>query len=248
MAPGAELHCYIALNNETSYLNAINQAITDEMDCILINWGAPENKWDPTIITNFNAAFQRANDAKITVVAAVGDTSMNGKPGNSINFPSSSPFVLSCGGTSLKMATPSNEVVWNDGKLATNGGVSAITSIPSYQLGVNVPGGKYRGVPDVAGNSDPATGWIIMIGGQFRPVGGTSAAAAMWSALIVCLSEILKNNVGFINPALYSLEGWSRDVLSGNNGTYAARAGYDCCTGLGVPVGVKLLSLLTPHP
>lgn len=247
MAPGAELHCYMADNTDAGFLAAINKAIDDKMDAISISWGAPEDQWSSTSLASFNTAFARASAAGITVTAAAGDNgSGDGEPGKHVDFPSSSPYVLGCGGTAIASTQPISETVWNDGARggATGGGVSSVFPIPSWQKPANVPGSNARGVPDVAGNADPNTGWVVVVDGQNMVIGGTSAVAPMWAALAVCLSQALGKNVGFINPALYSLTGWSRDIVQGNNGTYAARAGYDCCTGLGVPIGSKLLAAL----
>jgi kumamolisin len=247
MAPGAELHCYTAPNSDAGFLAAINQAITDKMDAISISWGAPESQWDDATMVAYSNAFAKAAQAGITVTAAAGDNgSGDGLPGKNVDFPASSPYVLACGGTALNATSPINEVVWNDGSAggATGGGVSAHFALPDWQKSANVPGAKYRGVPDVAGNADPDTGWNVVVDGQPAIIGGTSAVAPMWAALAVCLSQALGKNVGFLNPSIYALTGWNRDVTSGNNGTYAARPGYDCCTGCGVPVGTKLLAAL----
>jgi len=247
MAPGAELHCYMADNTDAGFLAAIRQAITDGMDAISISWGAAENEWDAAVVTKFNAAFQDAAKANITVTAAAGDNgSGDGEPGQHVDFPASSPFVLGCGGTSLPSTQPIDEVVWNDGSKggATGGGVSSLFPLPTWQQSANVPGGKFRGVPDIAGNADPETGWLIVVDGQQMVIGGTSAVAPMWAALAAVLSQALGKNVGFLNPALYSLPGWRRDITQGNNGTFLGRPGYDCCTGLGVPIASKLLSAL----
>jgi kumamolisin len=256
MAPGAELHCYMAGNTDADFLAAIQQAIKDKMDAISISWGGSEDQWDATSIQQFNAAFEQAGTAGITVTAAAGDNgSGDGEPGQHVDFPASSPYVLGCGGTSLKSTSPIDEEVWNDGSKggATGGGVSSLFAIPSWQQKSNVPGGKFRGVPDVGGDADPETGWIIIVDGQTMVIGGTSAVAPMWAALSAVLSQALGKNVGFLNPQLYALTGWHRDVTVGNNGTYLARPGYDCCTGLGVPDATKLLSVLggtttTPAP
>lgn len=247
MAPGAELHCYMAPNSDVSFLNAINQAITDKMTAISISWGAPEDLWTATMLANFNDAFQRAANAGITVTVASGDNgSSDGQPGgNHVDFPASSPLVLGCGGTSVPSLNAGSEIVWNDGGgIATGGGVSAAFALPTYQTTVPVPGGRFRGVPDVAGNADPSTGWSVIVDGQYYVIGGTSAVAPMWAALAACLSQAIGRNVGFLNANLYSLRNWSKDIISGNNGTYSARTGYDCCTGLGVPIGNKLLTAL----
>ena len=259
MAPGAELHLYMADNTDAGFLAAIKQATADKMDAISISWGAPEDQWDPASIKSFDAAFAAAGAAGITVTCAAGDNgSSDGEVGKHVDFPASSPNVLGCGGTAINSTQPVNETVWNDGSNggATGGGVSGTFLLPAWQKSANVPGAKYRGVPDVAGNADPNTGWVVVVDGQNMVIGGTSAVAPMWAALAVCLSQALGKNVGFINPQLYSLAGWSRDIVQGNNGTYAARAGYDCCTGCGVPIGSKLLTALqgsvppvpVPHP
>ena len=107
-----------------------------------------------------------------------------------------------------------------------------------------------RGVPDVAGNADPTTGYQIYSDGQSQVVGGTSAVAPLWSALIARLAEATGQRFGLIQPALYA--GVSpgtevpgiRDITEGNNGAYSAGPGWDACSGLGVPDGADLLSRL----
>lgn len=251
MAPGVELHCYMAPNTDAGFLAAINQAITDKMDAISISWGAPEDQWNPTSITQFEQTFTIARTYGITVTCAAGDNgSSDGEPGSHVDYPSSSPNVLACGGTSITSTSPIQEVVWNDGTDggATGGGVSSEFTLPTWQVAANIPGAKFRGVPDVAGNADPNTGWVVIVDGQLEVIGGTSAVAPMWAALAVCLSQALGKNVGFLNTALYNLKGWGRDIVSGNNGVYTARSGWDACTGNGVPVGTRLLAALAPQP
>ena len=254
MAPGAELHCYMAPNTDIGFLVAIGQAITDKMDCISISWGGPEDSWDAAAITSFNNVFQAAAAAGVTVTCAAGDNgSSDGETGKHVDFPSSSPFVLSCGGTSLPALSPNAEVVWNDGSAggATGGGVSALFPLPTYQAKAGVPGNKMRGVPDVAGCADPNTGWNIVIdaSGSHTVVGGTSAVAPMWAAIAAYLAASLGHSNGDLSAILYALPaGAMRDITSGNNGTYVAKAGYDCCTGLGAPVVSKLLAALQPQP
>ncbi len=90
-----------------------------------------------------------------------------------VDFPASSPHALACGGTTVQLDaanTPVSETVWNDGagRGATGGGVSDTFPLPPWQGSVGVPnragGGTGRGVPDVAGDADPATGY------RHRPV------------------------------------------------------------------------------
>ena len=108
----------------------------------------------------------------------------------------------------------------------------------------------WRGVPDVAGNADPDTGYQIMADGQMQVVGGTSAVAPLWAALIARLAQATGKRFGLIQPALYAgvkpgtdVQGFN-DVVSGNNGAYSAGPGWDACTGLGSPDGPILLARL----
>ena len=109
----------------------------------------------------------------ITITVASGDNgSSDGASGNNVDFPASSPHVLGCGGTELIAANGAiqQEIVWND---QPQGGAS----------------GGGRGVPDVAGDASPETGYNVLFDGQSGVVGGTSAAAPLWAALIALLNQ-----------------------------------------------------------
>jgi kumamolisin len=132
--------------------------------------------------------------------------------------------------------------------------VSAFTGLPSWQQNARVPpsvneGGRPgRGVPDVAGNADPETGYLIGDGETEHPFGGTSAVAPLWAALVAQLNQHLGSPVGFLNPLLYESLDRSvfNDVARGGNGAYRARRGaWDACTGHGSPRGRALLEALS---
>jgi kumamolisin len=110
--------------------------------------------------------------------------------------------------------------------------------------------GGGRGVPDVAGNADPVTGYQVFSGGQAQVVGGTSAVAPLWAALVSRLAEATGQRFGLIQTLLYAgispgtaVNGFN-DITSGNNGAYAAGPGWDACSGLGSPDGTALLNRL----
>jgi kumamolisin len=210
-----------------------------------------------------NQALQDAAALGITVTVASGDNgSSDGlTDGNlHVDFPASSPYALACGGTTLRASGNriQSETVWNETALqegATGGGVSVKFPIPQYQAGANVPVNPQtnfagRGVPDVAGDADPSTGYQIAVDGQPTVVGGTSAVAPLWAALVALLNQSLGKSVGFLNPTLYSLAtSATNDITQGNNddsglGSYSAQPGWDPCTGLGSPNGAALLSAL----
>jgi kumamolisin len=85
---------------------------------------------------------------------------------------------------------------------------------------------------------DPAQG--------IPPVGGTSAVAPLWAGLLALLNQGLGKPVGAVNVQLYNLLGSSafNDIVTGSNGDYQAKKGWDACTGLGSPNGANLLQAL----
>lgn len=266
IAPGANLAVYFAPNTDQGFVDAISDAVHDatrKPSIISISWGGPEDSWTAQSRTAMNAALQDAAALGVTVAIASGDNgSTDGETGAlHVDFPASSPYALACGGTTLKGSgkSISSEVVWNEtasNEGATGGGVSASFVLPTYQKSAGVPAlptNKFvgRGVPDVAGNADPTTGYQVLVDGQNEVVGGTSAVAPLWAALVALLNQKLGKNLGFINPTLYAVgEKGFRDITSGNNddgklGYYKAGKGWDACTGLGSPNGATLLSALS---
>jgi kumamolisin len=162
---------------------------------------------------------------------------------------------LACGGTSLKTRghTISSETVWNDGASggASGGGVSTFFALPSWQSGLKAANNKgqataltKRGVPDVAGDADPQTGYDVRIDGTDTVIGGTSAVAPLWAALIARINQVSGTPVGYINPLLYRNANALRDITQGNNGDFYATVGWDACTGLGSPNGPALSGTL----
>jgi kumamolisin len=139
-----------------------------------------------------------------------------------------------------------SETVWNDGPQggATGGGFSAHFRRPTWQANAVHESG--RGVPDVAGNAAPETGYRILVDGQQEVVGGTSAVAPLWAGLIVLLNQKLNRRLGFVNPELYNLirAGGFRDITMGKNGAYTANHGWNPCCGQGSPMGGPLLQAL----
>jgi kumamolisin len=271
VAPGAKIFMYFTEFNSQGWVDALHDAISGDNDIsvISISYGNPEkdpnSAWTAMGVKVVNAAFQAAMAKGITICCASGDdgSSDGARRGAEVDFPASSPFVMGVGGTKLVASNGStpritSEVVWNEllqGEGAGGGGISAVFSKPSYQDGVNVPPSVNpphnvgRGVPDVAAVADPVTGVVVMrIDGQhLEPIGGTSAAAPLWAALVARLNQGLDARCGFLNQVLYTKvpTGVLRDITAGNNGAYSAGPGWDACTGLGAPDGQKLLKALS---
>jgi kumamolisin len=206
----------------------------------------------------FNDVLQSAMAVGVTVCAASGDSGSSDGVGDGsahVDFPASSPYVLACGGTRVEASGQSigREVVWNDGADggATGGGVSGTFSVPAWQEGLaaaTAHGGKValrgRGVPDVAGDASPASGYDVVIGGANTVVGGTSAVAPLWAALIARINAAKGQPAGFVNAKLYKAGSVCNDITQGNNGSYVAVPGWDACTGLGSPDGTRVAAAL----
>ncbi len=261
IVPQATIAVYFAPNTDAGFLDAITTAIhdtTNKPSVMSISWGGAESTWTSQAMTAMDDAFQAAATLGITVCVASGDNGSSdgvSDGGDHVDFPASSPFALGCGGTSLK-ATPSvisGEVVWNDGTSggASGGGISAFFATPTWQatLSAVTAAGTHtplsmRGVPDISGNADPETGYEVRVDGAASVIGGTSAVAPLWAALLARLNQSSGQPAGLINPKLYQAPTALRDITSGNNGDFAATAGWDACTGLGSPNGAALRNVI----
>jgi kumamolisin len=261
IVPQATVAVYFAPNTDAGFLDAITTAIhdtTNKPQVLSISWGGPESTWTAQAMTAMDEAFQAAATLGVTVCVASGDSgSSDGVTDGSdhVDFPASSPFALACGGTSLKATASaiSGEVVWNDGASggASGGGISGFFAKPAWQSSlsaVTTQGTQtaltQRGVPDVAGNADPQTGYDILVDGTASVIGGTSAVAPLWAALFARINQLSGKPAGLTNPKLYQAPGALRDITSGNNGDFASAAGWDACTGLGSPNGAALRGVI----
>ncbi|PWU10058.1 MAG: peptidase S53 [Terriglobia bacterium] len=262
VASGANIVVYFAPNSDRGFIDAVNTAVFDNVhrpSVISISWGLTESEWSQQSITAMDQAFQSAAALGITVFCSTGDNgSGDGRDDGRahLEFPSSSPHVVACGGTHLETSgnTITSEVVWNSDHGATGGGISDVFGLPDYQASAGVPasangdGRIGRGIPDISGDADPATGFQVRVDGTDLVIGGTSAVAPLWAGLMALINEQLIDRVGFVNPILYRdlifEADVTRDITSGNNGAYGARGGWDACTGLGSPNGENWLAAL----
>ena len=235
------------------------------------SWGASEvtlkDSTGQQEIQQWNAFLKQATTQQgITFFGSSGDngstdftdlnaTILSKQPTTS--FPTDNPWVTSVGGTSLARSGVSSFLgtAWDH----SGGGFSSNYASPSYQQ--TLPATlqqelkNRRGVPDVSGDANPATGLAIYSGG-WQLGGGTSASAPLWAAIAAIADQMAGHALGFFNPALYKLAASSfytqdfHDITQGNNtqdvdGTvvpgYAAPQGWDPITGLGSPNAEKLI-------
>ncbi len=263
-APGARLAVYFAPNTDQGFVDAITQAVHDTANkpsVMSISWGGPESTWTQQAVAAMTSAFQDAATAGVSVFAASGDgLATDGvKDGKAhVDFPSSSPWVVGCGGTAVNASggVLGGETVWNSNGGGTGGGVSDLFPVPAYQSGVKIPAEAHashkkhpaasggRGVPDVASDADPSTGYRVVVDGKAEAIGGTSAAAPLWAGLFALVNEAAGKPAGQPHATLYANPAAFNDVTHGNNKSgsigYSAAKGWDACTGLGTPKGAAV--------
>jgi len=263
VASGAKIAVYFAPNTDAGFVDAVTTAAHDatrKPSVISISWGGPESSWTGQAMTALDQAIAAAGLMGVTVCVASGDNGSSdgaSAAGDHVDFPASSPHALGCGGTSLRATRGaiSSEMVWNDGSDggASGGGVSAQFALPAWQDGLFATSSQKvrsalvrRGVPDVAGDADPETGYQVRVDGQVTVIGGTSAVAPLWAALIARINANLGKPAGYVNARLYAAAADFNDITQGDNGDFEASAGWDACSGLGSPKGAAIQAALAP--
>jgi kumamolisin len=265
IAPRARIRVYFAPFTPAGFAHAITRAAADGVAVLSNGWGQAESYWKDEEIKEMDTALEQAARQHITVLAAAGSRGVTDGVADGrrhVDFPASSQWVLSVGGTALKSegGRITSETVWRSDKNdATGGGVSEKFERPDWQSAVSVPnrddGRSGRGIPDVVASAAPELGMPIIVHGRSIVVGGT-ASVPLWAGLIARIDQALGYNVGYLNPRLYreiGPEGVFRTIAIGDNGVagvtgYSAGPGWSPVAGWGSPDGMKLLNWLREHP
>ncbi len=272
LCPDADIGVYFASWDQKGWIDLLDELTTGKPQApvaISISYGLAEEAadWSHGARNSINHRLQIAMMMGITVCVSSGDDGTGCGQGGTrchVEFPGSSPYVLSVGGTMLAGAS---EVVWweapgqrtNSGGGATGGGLSVLNARPPWQpagiKSLNPTHFDGRVVPDVAALAGPPL-YDLLLDGAGLPDGGTSAAAPLWAALTARIDSTLPagKRQRFLARLLYqaSVSGTGfRDITSGNNASnpnpgkgYAAGHGFDAVSGWGVPDGVALKNAL----
>ncbi len=279
MAPGATLVVYEASAGSSdqsfglSVLKALDYAVHDSAhkpSVLSISYGDGETRFPATEMHAWDSVIGEGGLSGITVFVASGDEGAYGlhgpgQPIPHVDAPANCPHAVAVGGTHLELnpdGTIKSETGWTDtnNNGASGGGISQVFPQPGYQSSLSLPvkaGDKPgRGVPDVAANADPDTGYAVVFQGSPTVVGGTSAASPLWAALWAVLnqarSQAQKGAIGYSNPDLYNLGPTSafHDITQGNNSYggvtgYSCGPGWDAVTGWGSPNASTLVGELS---
>jgi subtilase family serine protease len=250
IAPGAKILLVESDTADDLDMNAAIAYAASQAAVVSMSFGESESPLTSRQQSSFDNIFTQQTG--VTYVASSGDS------GAPPIWPSSSPYVVSTGGTHLNLSGGNydSETGWS----GSGGGISIHESQPAFQQGLTIHDGSnlissngMRTTPDVAYDSDPGTGFGVVDSFDFGTdapwvkVGGTSAAAPQWAALIAIANQgrVQSGRTTLDGPTqtlpyLYGLPSSDfHDVTSGTStGTpnYTAAAGYDLVTGLGSPL------------
>jgi subtilase family serine protease len=256
-------------------------------DIVSFSGGAGEHCFTPSEASTANSLLSEAVTRHVTVVVSSGDrgpvsglagcgvassTPPYQVPVKEVDFPASDPLVLAVGGTQLeagpKTGTYIAETAWGGAGtaylFASGGGFSKIFARPGYQDGV-AGTGAYRGVPDVAADAGTGSGLAVLSTSagvaDIVSAAGTEAGAPFWAGVIALADQYAGHDLGFVNPAIYSIAKSSRyggafhDVTTGSTTVllptrvtgYRAGLGWSPATGWGTPNVSVLVPLLARH-
>jgi kumamolisin len=272
LCPKATINVYFGQFTQQGWVDLLNTVIaaTPAPSALSISWGLAEDApdWSQAALTEINQRLQAVAALGITACAASGDDGSGDQMNDNqfhVNFPATSPYVLSVGGT-MYQNDPTQQVVWWNAPGqrpqggSTGGGVSVLFPRPAWQnvnvKSLNTDAIDGRVVPDIAALAGPPYYDLIMQG-QDSPSGGTSAATPVWASLITRLWATAASH-RFAAPLLYAQgpdgnpigTSGCHDITTGNNkspqpGTgYKAGPGFDAVSGWGTPNGTALQKLL----
>jgi kumamolisin len=226
MAPNAKILLVEANSNSYADLMAcVNLATSMGAKQVSMSWGGGEFSSQTTFDNNFKAT-------SAVYLASSGDS------GGRISYPSSSPWVVCVGGTTLN-TDANHQLISETGWSGSGGGASAVEPKPSYQVGIaGTP--STRGCPDISCDADPNTGALVYWEGNRYIIGGTSLSAPAMAGMLN-LSGVPSGGSQAELARIYSNCSYGvnmRDIVAGRAGKFRCKPGWDLVTGLGAPWGL----------
>jgi kumamolisin len=248
LCPAANISVYFSTFDQQGWVNLLNAVITSRPVSLSVSWGMAEDDpgWSSNAITEINGRLNALRLLGVTTCVSSGDDGAGDLLSDHnahVDFPASSPFVLSVGGTMLKNSGGLlKEVAWNDppgqryignkptGGGSVGGGVSTVFNRPTWQsisvTSLNSGSIDGRVVPDVAALAGSPL-YDLFFASNPAPNGGTSASAPVWASLVARVNAALPSTQQqrFTTPLLYQNSGTgdpigkvvSVDITSGNN-------------------------------
>lgn len=242
MAPGATILVYEGANAQlATFTDVYNRIVTDDKASVMTtSWGTAESNMSTATLNTDDSIFKQASAEGISLFAAAGDNgSSDGTSNNDeADYPSSDPYLVACGGTTLNLTGAnaiSSETAWS----GAGGAESHYFAEPAWQIGANVPQNGYRNTSDLALDANPNTGYSVLSGGRWSVYGGTSFVAPQMAALFAVRNGRTGTRLGQATSAIYNDANGStyaqdfHDITSGSNGAFPAGPYWDHPTGWG---------------
>ncbi len=225
IAPGAKILLVEARSNSFSNLLAAEDYAKTHAQYVSNSWGSSEFSGE----SSYDSHFVQSG---VSFFVSAGDAGLPAE------YPSSSPKVISVGGTTLRnIGSPSfSETGWSSGGGGCSIYENATAAQSSFSQYPQVGCGGKRATPDVSLVADPATGVSIYDTVSYQgqtgwfTLGGTSASAPMWAARSAVAGAVVDAAYVYGSSVTY------RDITVGNNGA-ACRVGFDLVTGRGSWIG-----------
>ncbi|HEU5211323.1 MAG TPA: S53 family peptidase [Gaiellaceae bacterium] len=225
IAPGAKILLVEASSNSFSNLLAAEDYAKTHAQYVSNSWGGSEFSGEGSYDSHFV-------QPGVSFFVSAGDAGLPAE------YPSSSPNVLSIGGTTLHFSGSNftGETAWSSG----GGGCSAYETATPAQSAfgeyAQAGCGGARATPDLSLDADPASGVAVYDSVRYQgqrgwfKVGGTSASSPMIAARSAILGTVVNASTVYGSTITY------RDITDGNNGA-PCLTGFDLCTGRGSWLG-----------
>jgi len=237
MAPSAKIVLVEAASNSFANLFAAVDVATGVVTTggggeVSMSWGGGEFSSEASNDGHFQ-------NTSVVYFAASGDT------GGVNIYPSTSPYVVSAGGTTIhrdRTGTFTGETGWS----GSGGGPSKYETKLGYQSGVTGTDATQRSAPDFSFDADPNSGVSVYDSTRCQGLsgwlvfGGTSVSSPSLSG-IVNLAGGASSTVSELGTIYMNRTnaGDFRDITSGTAGSFTAKAGWDFVTGVGSDLGLN---------
>ena len=194
------------------------------------SWGS--NEFPAETTPAFRTPFTKA---KVVFFASTGDA-------ETPSYPAVLPNVVAVGGTTVLRNSAGkflSEASWTE----AGAGPSIFVPRPPFQSTVQTIVGTQRGVADISADADPHTGVWVHVAGQWLIFGGTSVSCPILAAITNTAKHFLPSTTAELNRVYHGLgTNVFSDIKRGTCSVGQSRqamAGYDFCTGVGSPKGLK---------
>ena len=238
MAPNAHIYLVEANSNNNSDLYAAEDKAAELLAAE--GGGEASNSWQGGEYSGEKTDDSHFKAAGVVYFASSGDS------GGQVGYPSTSPYVISVGGTYISRNSKGffvQETAWSD----AGGGPSTVEPRPTYQNIIKKIVGTHRGTPDISAEASNVSAVAIYSQygcGGWCEVGGTSVSSPTVAGIINAAGQFKTSTKAELTEAYKDYASATKykadftDITAGSN-RYACKKGWEYCTGIGSPLTFK---------